>query len=179
MHPSEFNDIDLKALLENLSHENKTIAIMGNFNIDLLKYDTEKDSADFLDSMYASFLLPYITPSRVARRSKTLIDNIFSNNIEDGSIYAQLLLLQNLNYKNPTKSEIYHQDFKKLNKNNLERDLANTNWNTILEENNGDVDKSFESFITTVNLIIAEHTPLKKYLLKNENYEQSLGSQKA
>ena len=33
---------------------------MGDFNIDLLKYDTEKDSADFLDSMYASFLLPYI-----------------------------------------------------------------------------------------------------------------------
>ena len=64
MHPSEFNDIYLKDLLENLSHENKTIVIMGDFNIDLLKYDTEKDSADFLDSMYASFLLPYIsTPS--------------------------------------------------------------------------------------------------------------------
>ena len=51
MHPSEFNDIHLKDLLENLSHENKTIVIMGDFNIDLLKYDTEKDSADFLDSI--------------------------------------------------------------------------------------------------------------------------------
>ena len=51
MHPSEFNDIYLKDLLENLSHENKTIVIMGDFNIDLLKYDTEKDSADFLDSI--------------------------------------------------------------------------------------------------------------------------------
>ena len=143
--------------------------------------DTEKDSADFLDSMYASFLLPYIsTPSRVTPRSKTLIDNIFSNIIEDGGIsgnivttisdhYAQFLLLQNLNNKNPTKSEIYHQDFKKLNKNNLERDLVNTNWDAILEINNGDVDKPFESFITTVNSIIAEHAPLKKYLLKNEN----------
>ena len=30
---------------------------MGDFNIDLLKYDTEKDSADFLDSMYTNFLL--------------------------------------------------------------------------------------------------------------------------
>ena len=181
MHPSEFNDIHLKDLLENLSHENKTIVIMGDFNIDLLKYDTEKDSADFLDSMYASFLLPYIsTPSRVTPRSKTLIDNIFSNNIEDGSIsgnivttisdhYAQFLLLQNLNNKNPIKNEMYHQDFKKLNKNNLERDLVNTNWDAILEVNNGDVDKSFESFITTVNSIIAEHAPLKKYLLKNEN----------
>ena len=61
--------IYLKDLLENLSHENKTIVIMGDFNIDLLKYDTEKDSADFLDSMYASFLLPYIsTPFRVTPR---------------------------------------------------------------------------------------------------------------
>ena len=42
---------------------------MGDFNIDLLKHDTEKDSADFLDSMYASFLLPYIsTPFRVTPR---------------------------------------------------------------------------------------------------------------
>ena len=131
--------------------------------------------------MYASFLLPYIsTPSRVTPRSKMLIVNIFSNNIKDGSIlgnivttisdhYAQFLLLQNLNNKNPTKSEMYHEDFKKLNENNLERDLVNTNWDAILEANNDDVDKSFESFITTVNSIIAEHAPLKKCLLKNEN----------
>ena len=131
--------------------------------------------------MYASFLLPYIsTPSRIIPRSKTLIDNIFSNNIEDSSIsgniettisdhYIQFLLPQNLNNKNPTKRLIYHQNFKKLNNNNLERDLVNTNWGAILEVNNGDVDKSFESFITTVNSIISEHAPSKKYLLKNEN----------
>ena len=177
MHPSEFNDIYLKDLPENLSHKNKTIVIMGDFNIDLLKYVTEKDSANFLDSMYASFLLRYIsTPSRVTPRSKTLIDNIFSNNIEDGSIsgnivttisdhYAQFLLLQNLN-KNSINSEIYHQDFKKLSKNNLERDLFNTNWDAILEVNNGAVDKSFESFITTVNSIIGEHAPFKKISVK-------------
>ena len=58
------------------------------------------------------------------------------------------------------------KDFKTLNKNNLERDLVNTNLDTILEINNGDVDKSFESFITTVNSIIAEHAPLKKISVK-------------
>ena len=64
MHPSVFNNIHLKEFLENLSHENKTIVKMGGFNIDLLKYDTEKDSANLSDSTYASFLLPYIsTPS--------------------------------------------------------------------------------------------------------------------
>ena len=129
--------------------------------------------------MYASFLVPYIsTPSRVTPLSKTLIDNIFSYDIEDGIIlgngnivttisdhYARFFLLQKLNNKNPTKSEIYHQDFKKLNKNNLERDLVNTNWDAI-EVNNSDVDKSFQSFITT---IILEHAPLKQIYLKERN----------
>ena len=63
--------------------------------------------------MYASFLVPYIsTPSRVTPLSKTLIDNIFSYDIEDGIIlgngnivttisdhYARFLLLQKLNNK--------------------------------------------------------------------------------
>ena len=32
--------------------------LMGDFNIDLLIYDTSTDSATFLDSMYINFLLP-------------------------------------------------------------------------------------------------------------------------
>ena len=61
------------------SHKKIKIILVGDFKIDLLKYD-------FLDSMYANFLLPCISaPSRVTPRSKTLTDNIFSNMIEDGS----------------------------------------------------------------------------------------------
>ena len=43
--------IYLTDLLENLSLENKAIVIMRDFNIDLLMSDTEKHSADFVDSM--------------------------------------------------------------------------------------------------------------------------------
>ena len=164
MHLSEFNDIYLKDLLENLSQESKTIVIMGDFNIDPLKYDTEKDSAGFLESMYASFLLPYIgRPSQVTPRSN-IKDGTMSGNIVTtiSDHYAQFLVLLNLNKRNPTNSEIYLQDFKKLNKNNLERDLVNTNWDAILEVNNGDVHKSFESFIITVSSIVSEFAPLKK-----------------
>ena len=56
MHMSEFI---LKDPFEILSHENKTIVLMEDFNNDLLKYDAEKDSVDFLESGYAGFLLPY------------------------------------------------------------------------------------------------------------------------
>ena len=64
MNPTEFNDIYLSELLQTFSKEVKTIMLMGDFNIDLLKYDHSTDSASFLDSLYTNFLLPYIsTPS--------------------------------------------------------------------------------------------------------------------
>ena len=44
---------------------------MEDFNIDTFKYDTNKDSEDFLDKMYTN-LLPYITsPSYLTPRSQT------------------------------------------------------------------------------------------------------------
>ena len=112
MDEREFNDTFLQITLEKLSYENKDIILMGDFNIDILKYDTNNDSATFLDMMYENFLLPYISsPTRVTPRSQTLIDDIFSNIIEDEIIsenitttisdhYAQFTL-----FKNKTKSQ--------------------------------------------------------------------------
>ena len=84
MDAREFNDTFLQITLEKLSYENKDIILMGDFNIDILKYDTNNDSAAFLDMMYENFLLSYVSsPTRITSRSQTLLDNIFSNIIED------------------------------------------------------------------------------------------------
>ena len=134
------------------------------------------NSSDFLDAMYANFLLPYIsTPSRVTPHSKTLIDNIFSNMIEDGSIsgnlvtaisdhYDQFLLMKiPSNKKNIANTEAFHQDFQKINEKRLENDLQNTNWEDALELHSDDVDKSFGTFFSTIKSIIDRHdAPLKK-----------------
>ena len=93
-HPKQtipnFLDNHLLPLLEKLSRENKQILIMGDFNINLLNYD-DKNTANFLDSMFSYSYLPFInTPTRVTGNSKTLIDNIFYNkpmlNITAGNI---------------------------------------------------------------------------------------------
>ena len=55
MEVTEFNYVFLQKILEKLSYENKEIIIMGDFNIDILKYDTNSDSAMFLDNMYENF----------------------------------------------------------------------------------------------------------------------------
>ena len=73
MEVTEFNDVFLQNILEKLSYENKEIIIMGDFNIDILKYDTNSDSATFLDNMCRRTYI--ISPTRITPRSQTLIYN--------------------------------------------------------------------------------------------------------
>ena len=92
LNPTKFVDIHIQELLQKMSKEDKTIVLLGNFNIDLLKYDTNKDSTAFLELMYTNFLLPYVTtPTQVTSHSETLIDNIFSNKIEDDLISGNII----------------------------------------------------------------------------------------
>ena len=81
MELSEFNSDYLANLLEKLPVENKTLVLLGDFNVDLLKYHTNSDISNFHDSVYLSLLLPHIaSPAGTTVTSATLIDNIFSNN---------------------------------------------------------------------------------------------------
>ena len=154
---------------------------MSDFNIDILKYDTNSDSAAFLDMMYENFLLPYISsPTRVTPRMQTLTDNIFSNimqhEIISGNItttisdhYAQFTL-----FKNKTKSQKKKNIAKStriyeiLDKEMFDFDLKNTNSKEILKIERGDVDYFFEIFNKRLNEILAKHAPFKILSIQDE-----------
>ena len=54
-----FNDHYVNPLLDNLSNEaNKTIALLDNFNIDLLNFDTLDHVSTFLDDLVPNSLQP-------------------------------------------------------------------------------------------------------------------------
>ena len=75
MNINEFKDDYLNEPLDKLSKENKTIFLLGDFNINLLNYDIHLTTNEFLDSFSCHYFLPYILqPSRVTTNSKTLID---------------------------------------------------------------------------------------------------------
>ena len=83
-HPKhEFNDFMnnyITPLLDKLSNENKDIMLMGDFNINLINYNDDKNTGNFLDTMFSQSFLPYIkTPTRITRNTKTLVDNIYYN----------------------------------------------------------------------------------------------------
>ena len=109
MDARDFKNTYLQNTLEKLSYENKDIILMGDFNNDILKYDTNNNSATFLDMMYENFLLPYISsPTRVTAISQTLIDSIFSNIIEDEIISG------NMHSLHSSKTKQNHKKIKRL-----------------------------------------------------------------
>ena len=56
MDIKEFNKNYLNELLDKLSKENKTLFLLGNFNINLIKYDINQLINDFLDSLSSHYL---------------------------------------------------------------------------------------------------------------------------
>ena len=135
-HPSmevnEFNSLFLNTLSENLlSEKNKEIVLLGDFNIDLLKYEKDHNTADFLDQMYSASLVPHITsPTRITSHSRTLIDNIFSMDISENAVsgniamsisdhLAQFLSLPIDQFKTNNNKNIYQCNFKKFLSTNI------------------------------------------------------------
>ena len=73
---------NLANLLAKISNEQKICYLMGDFNLDLIKYQQHSYTNDFVDTMYSHFFLPLITrPTRITSYSATAIDNIFTNNL--------------------------------------------------------------------------------------------------
>ena len=93
MHPQEFNSLFLKSLTNKLSKEsNKEIILLGDFNIDLIKTNTNNNASEFLDRIYSSYLIPHITSlTRLTSSSHTLIDNMISNVIIEDTISGNIM----------------------------------------------------------------------------------------
>ena len=93
-HPSsiyEFSTNYLDPILQKVSNENKQCILMGDFNVDLPKINSHKESNEFFNNMTSHFFTPYIRePARL--RSKTLIDNIFFNSLENQSLSGNLFI---------------------------------------------------------------------------------------
>ena len=88
MDANEFNEHYEKRLLE----KNKEIILINDFNINLLRYNEDHNSTDFLDQIYSCSLIPRITsPTTLTPQSKALIGNIFSTDTASEVIAGNIL----------------------------------------------------------------------------------------
>ena len=185
MELSEFNNHYLSNLLDNLSEENKTVVLLGDFNADLLKYDKDCNVSDFLDTMYSNLLLPHIAcPTRVIVNSQTLIDNIFSNNYDSsftlGNLvttlsdhHAQFLLMEFQTKQMDNEKIQMFRDFSKIenNKNLVNTHLEGIDWATELQVNRNNADLSSELFLKKIEQLINFWTPLQRVSNKKKKLQ--------
>ena len=73
MDLNKFNNISLIKLLDIISKENKIVFLLGDFNINLLKYEKHDPINELLDSLSSNMVLLYILHStRIHGQSRTL-----------------------------------------------------------------------------------------------------------
>ena len=153
-HPSmdltDFNCNYLNQLLENISKEQKSIFLLGDFNVNLLSYNKHNQTNEFLDSVASNSFIPLILqPTRITSHSNTLIDNIFSHVIDpdiiSGKLTAtisdhlpQFAIIPNMfGNISGNKSNIYERDWSKFDRENFSVD-----WEDLLKIDELNADNS-------------------------------------
>ena len=177
--PSIFNDVYLRGLLLKLSAENKRLFIAGDYNMDLIKTDNHEGTFDFLELMTTNFLLPTITiPTRINSVNNTLIDNIFSSEInpdlKSGNLMVGIsdhlpsfMIIPKRNQQHlPKNHNLYKRNLKNFDKENFILEYLNINWEDELKLGRNDTNYSMEKFLERINNLIDKYIPLKKLTQK-------------
>ena len=140
----KFNDGCITSLLNKLKTENKATIVAGEFNLNMMKYTQVRGAHQFLETLLSDNFIPQITlPTRVTKNSVTLIDNIFSDNLDHKCISGntttsipdhlpQFLIIENLN-QTPLRKDVKlsFKNIQSFNETDLQNELKELDWSVV------------------------------------------------
>lgn len=170
LNNTDFIENKFSPLLNKMNKEQKTIALLGDFNIDIKK---DNVSSDFTDTLCSNAFFPSITlPTRLTDHSETLIDNIFVNSnrypIKSGNLLVGIsdhlpqFALLDTGTCEKTRVDKYYEDWKSFNQNHFVDQFKQIDWETTLQLYKQNPDVSFLNFFNTLDSLIKKHVPLKR-----------------
>jgi hypothetical protein len=163
-------------ILANINHEiqktNLNAYLMGDFNVDVLKYRTCSYASGLIDLLFSLGLIQIINkPTRCTDYSATLIDHIYTNNVHLSDI-SSFIIISHMSDHFPiitklNESRIVHhpkfverRNFSENNVVNFTNALLNQNWNNILECN--DAQLAYNLFSDSFFNLFNVHFPLSR-----------------
>ncbi len=165
---------DFEDILAQINTENKYIYILGDYNIDLLKVESDRATHDYLEFIYSYSLIPSVyKPTRITESSATIIDNILTNNLDidkssilitDVSDHLPTVLTTKLDMTSNSaniKKVTYRRKHTNDNIARLKSKLQGVNWNHVLDGVNAEDD--YNQFVKTFESLYDECIPLKKH----------------
>ena len=132
---------------------------------------------EFINTMYSMSYYPIITrPSRITSHCATLIDNIFTNDIENNTVSRLLIndisdhlpvfTVYDRNYKinKPVKNKEYRRVRSEESMIAFKNELQAQNWNEIYEKI--DINSAYEEFLRIFKKVYNKNYPIRKYTRK-------------
>jgi len=136
------------------------VYILGDLNLDLLKYNESNIVKNYVDMLFSfGFLQLILKPTRCTPNSATLIDHIISKNLNKK--FESFILTSKISDHFPIFFTTFNlkpadnikylnvRDFSKKNVNNFKNDLSRISWNDVYNLDN--VHDSFNNFSQTFN----------------------------
>ena len=164
------------SILDILNRENRESVIMGDMNIDLLKYETHDKTETYLDEIFANGFLPVITkPTRITNHSSTLIDHIYTNSKLDqfssgivttdlADHYGVFILTKTDNIQTNSDT-IYTRSFTESKINRFITNISLEDFSSVYSMT--DPSSAYESFITKYKNIFESTFPIKRIKIRN------------
>ena len=169
----------MNKILEKIDRENKLCYLMGDFNIDLFKSESCDYTSRFIEQFFTSSFFPLITKAtRITDSTETLIDNIFTNNLENltdsinGIVFSDIsdhlpivhVFKTNIFVKNRNANEdtvTYKREYNENNISAFKNAIKNLSWKEVLNETN-DPEKAFNEFLRLFMDEYEIHFPLTR-----------------
>ena len=169
----------MNTILEKIDRENKLCYLLGDFNIDLFKSESCDYTSHFIEQLFTSSFFPLITKAtRITDHTETLIDNIFTNNLEkpndsiNGIVFSNIsdhlpivhVFNTNIFGKNRNANEAtvtYQRVYSETNISAFKNAVKNISWKEVLNETN-DPEKAFNEFLKLFIDAYDAQFPLKR-----------------
>ena len=180
----EFTD-----LLNIVRTRSKFVYVCGDYNIDLLKMNSNNDYCLFYENVLSSSFAPKITlPTRICDTTSTLIDNVYTNVIEKEhtcgilvrpiSDYQMYFCMMNENYIKPKTKQKY-VEIEVCNQESLEKfktEIAHAEIYTKLKKDlTDDPNTNYEMLSQILEMTKNKHIPKRLKSLTNGNTEKKDG----
>jgi uncharacterized protein YozE (UPF0346 family) len=159
----------LQHILENVVNEHKDIVLTGDFNIDLLQYNSITQVTNFLDQLISLNLIPKITlPTRVTHSSATLIDHIYCNMdihtagtiMSDITDHFSNFIFCDKTIQNTSKpKQVSYRVINNQTMADLNQALENERWNDVYSANDANI--AYQNFLSIYLNLINTLLPMK------------------
>ena len=149
---------NLSNILADITEKEIDSFILGDLNLDVLKYNSNEFVSNYIDNIFSHGFLQLVTkPTHCTSNSATLIDHIITNKMLD--CYETCILISRLSdhfpivtfipYDKIPHSPLYSitRDFSEHNITRFKNNLSNISWNETYASN--ETQESYDNFSKT------------------------------